>query len=476
MSVGASTQPKPEAKLQPVIHEETVANGENAVQLGLELSAISSDFTTGANVTVTIPLRANDGLTYRGMMLFGDGFIITCEQAKDLGLGKVKGIEKHIRAYRNGRDLTDRPRDVMVIDFFGLTTDEARTQFPKLYEHVLRNVKPDRDVNREPKIRENWWLFGRPRPELRPALVGLKSFVAIVETSKHRIFQFLDASILPDNKLVVIALEDPFDLGVLSSRIHTTYALAAGSWLGVGNDPVYAKSRCFDPFPFPDCTEKQKEKIRALADELDAHRKRAQAQHGLGLTDIYNVLAKVRVGTALTAREKLLHDQALVSTLRQLHDDLDAAVAAAYGWPWPLTDAEILEKVVALNAARAAEEAQGIVRWLRPDYQKPLFAGEKQSALGLADAPTTESAKKSAGAKKPSGKPAATKKTLWPKTLSDRVRAVETALAAEEQPATAAELTTRFARADAAVIAEILQTLVTLGRARPGDTKGTFVR
>jgi hypothetical protein len=240
-------------------------------------------------------------------------------------------------------------------------------------------------------------------------------------------------------------------------------------------------------------------KIRALAEELDAHRKRAQAQHGLGLTDIYNVLVKVRGRDAsprrplnapadgplgerslppvvLTAKDKALHDAALVSTLKQLHDDLDAAVAAAYGWPWPLADAEILERVVALNAARAAEEAQGIVRWLRPDYPKPLFAGEKQSALGLADAPTTESAKKSAGAKKPSGKPAATKKTLWPKTLSDRVRAVETALAAEEQPATAAELTTRFARADAAVIAEILQTLVTLGRARPGDTKGTFVR
>ena len=318
MSVGASSLPKavgaglprdsgaepsrgkpaPTAgQLQHVTHEEPDATGENAVQLGLDLGAISPDFTTGTNVAVTLPLKANDGLTYRGMMLFGDGFIITSEQAKELGLGKVKGLEKHIRTYRNGRDLTDTPRDAMVIDLFGLTPEEVRARFPKVYEHVLTNVKPDRDQNREPKIKENWWLFGRPRPELRPALAGLRRYVAIVETSKHRIFQFLDAAILPDNKLVVIALADAFHLGVLSSRVHTTYALISGSWLGVGNDPVYAKTRCFDPFPFPDCTAQQKEKIRALADSLDAHRKRAQAQHGIGLTDIYNVLEKVRAAS-----------------------------------------------------------------------------------------------------------------------------------------------------------------------------------
>jgi hypothetical protein len=58
----------------------------------------------------------------------------------------------------------------------------------------------------------------------------------------------------------------------------------------------------------------------------------------------------------------------LVSVLRQPHDDLDAAVFAAYGWPPTLNDAEILERLVALNAERAKEEASGLVRWLRPHY------------------------------------------------------------------------------------------------------------
>ena len=71
----------------------------------------------------------------------------------------------------------------------------------------------------------------------------------------------------------------------------------------------------------------------------------------------------------LTAKEKLIHDQGLVSVLKQLHDDLDAAVFAAYGCPATLADAEILERLVTLNAERAAEGKRGVIHWLRPEYQ-----------------------------------------------------------------------------------------------------------
>jgi hypothetical protein len=39
------------------------------------------------------------------------------------------------------------------------------------------------------------------------------------------------------------------------------------------------------------------------------------------------------------------------------HKKLDAAVAAAYGWPADLSDDQILERLLALNLERAAEEA-----------------------------------------------------------------------------------------------------------------------
>jgi len=466
--------------------EET---GENVVQLALDLGTISADLTSGAAITATQPLQANEGLSSPGVKLHGSGFIVTADEAKTLGLGKTKGLEQHIRPYRNGRDLTDRPRGVLVIDLFGLTADEVRTRFPKVYEHVLRTVKPERDAKADSKdgaaYARLWWLHGKPRSELRPALADLPRYIATFETGKHRFFQFLESEILPDNMLIAIGLSDAFHLGVLSSRIHVVYSLAAGGRLGVGNDPRYNKTRCFDPFPFPDCTTQQKERIRKLAEELDAHRKRVQQQHGLGLTDIYNVLGKLRAGTVLSTKERALHDAALVSTLKHLHDELDAAVADAYGWPWPLADEEILERVVALNAARADEEAAGTIRWLRPEYQIPRFAKEKSAQTDL---PLPGDAKAKPAKKPKAGKPAANvgsnpaaaarprRKLAWPKTLAERAKAVESALAAEAAPVTPAELATRFARAKPDDVAEILDTLRALGRARSGDRRGTFLR
>jgi hypothetical protein len=203
-------------------------------------------------------------------------------------------LEKHIPPYRNGRDLMAVPRGVMVIDLFGLEADDVRKRFPEVYQHLLQTVKPERDTNNRAAYRDNWWIFGEPRKDLRPALVGLSRYIATVETAKHRVCQFLDGSILPDNKLVVIGLDNPFCLGVLSSRVHVTWALRAGGWLGVGNDSVYVKTRCFDPFPFPDCPDDLQQKIAAAAEEMDAHRKARQSVHpGLTLTQMYNVLEKL---------------------------------------------------------------------------------------------------------------------------------------------------------------------------------------
>ncbi|HRG56839.1 MAG TPA: hypothetical protein PLG56_12410, partial [Lacunisphaera sp.] len=361
---------------------------------------INADLSTGADVSRAVALQANERLSVNGMMLAGRGFVVTHDEAKELGVGSVPELAHRIRPIRNGRDLTDKSRNLFVIDMFGLDHIAVRKQFPAVYDHLIRTVKPERDANARTKLREDWWLFGEVRKTLRAAIAGLPRYIATAETAKHRIFLFLPADIVPEHKLVAIALDDGFRLGVLSSQIHVVFALAAGSWLGVGNDPVYAKSRCFDPFPFPDCTEKQKDRIRKLAEELDAHRKRVQAKHGLGLTDIYNVLEKVRAGEELSAKDKAIHDAALVATLRQLHDDLDRAVAEAYGWPWPLTEAEILQRVVGLNAARAAEEKAGVVRWLRPDYQAK---GELMLEGGSAHRPKAKPAK----AKKPG-------KLAWP--------------------------------------------------------------
>ena len=166
---------------------------------------------------------------------------------------------------------------------------------------------------------------------------------------------------------------------------------------------------------------------------------------------------------SLTEKEKQIHDAGLVSVLRQLHDDLDAAVFAAYGWPATLTDAEILDRVVALNAERAKEEASGLIRWLRPEYQNPQGTQAHQAALAiptLTPHPSTLNPRR---------------KLPWPKTMAERVKAVNVALAGVKQPVTAAEVAKAFARVKPGDVGEILETLCTMGHARRGKAEGTFL-
>ena len=191
-----------------------------------------------------------------------------------------------------------------------------------------------------------------------------------------------------------------------------------------------------------------------------------QAQHpGLTLTGMYNVLEKLRAGEALNAKEKQIHDAGLVSVLRQLHDDLDAAVFAAYGWPTSLTGAEILDRLVALNGERSKEEASGLVRWLRPAYQNPGGARGQQGALAVGEA--------GVGKHRKSGKKMG--KLAWPKTMAERVMAVSGALAGVKEAVTAADVAGGFSRAKATDVGEILETLCAVGRAHRGKVAGTFL-
>lgn len=284
-----------------------------------------------------------------------------------------------LKPYRAGRDLTTRPRDTYVIDFAYMEETEARA-FPLVFDIVRDRVKPERDANRREVLRKFWWRFGWPRREMRDALRGLARYIVTTETTKYRVFHFLDAEVAADHGIVCIASDESWVLGVLSSQIHVQWSLAAGGRLGVGNDPRYTKTACFDPFPFPEATAEQRQKIGALADRLVAHRAEAlQASEKVTITKLYNVLEKLRTNAPLTADEHELHRLTACGTLLDLHDALDVAVADAYGWAWPEPPALVLERLVALHGRRVAEEQAGTVRWLRPAYQQPRFgdrAGE----------------------------------------------------------------------------------------------------
>lgn len=456
-----------DGKLCTVLSETGLDTDQPQIELRENKGRINSDLTIGADTGQASGLQANSGLSSRGMMLFGKGFLVSRTEAELLGLGRRAGLEKHIRTYRNGRDLMARPRGAMAIDLCGLQPDEVRERFPEVYQHLLRTVKTERDHNRDADIKARWWLFGRTRDEIRPALAPLQRYIATVETAKHRIFQFLDASILPDNKILAIALSDAHTLGVLSSRIHQTWYLASAGKRGVyERDAVYVKSRCFDPFPFPDASEHQREAIRRPAEALDALRKQVLAEHpDLTLTKLYNLREALLAGYALNAAEADIRDRGLVMILDEHHEALDAAVAAAYGWPADLAEEEILARLVALNRQRAQEEAQGVVRWLRPDYQRPRFGtpgrmGEQiEAAL-------------------PVPAPAAATRPAFPADAVGRVAAVLAALAGTSAPIDAASIAGRFRqglRVERA-IRDILISLARVGEISTVDGGHSFAR
>src|SRR3546814_16028234 len=73
-----------------------------------------------------------------------------------------------------------------------------------------------------------------------------------------------------------------------------------------------------------------------------------------------------------------------IDIIAELHDRIDDAVADSYGWPRDLSDEAIVERLVALNAERHAEEQAGKIRWLRPDYQIPKAGLTQLAAKGQA--------------------------------------------------------------------------------------------
>ena len=159
----------------------------------------------------------------------------------------------------------------------------------------------------------------------------------------------------------------------------------------------------------------------------------------------------------LNTKEQTIHEQGLISILKQLHDDLDKAVFDAYGWPSTLTDEEILQRLVDLNAERTAEETKGHVRWLRPEYQAPDEVQPIQADLINEDAQSIV-------------QPAIAEKITWPKPLKDRATTVRSVLASFETPVGVGEVAGGFngrkTKKRLSEIEDILDMLVALGQVR----------
>ena len=187
----------------------------------------------------------------------------------------------------------------------------------------------------------------------------------------------------------------------------------------------------------------------------------------------------------IDCHRRAIHEHGLVSILASLHDELDTCVLEASGWSdlapalvgkpggtLPLDDpdeaqaaaqAELLTRLLTLNAERAAEEARGLVRWLRPAFQNPSGAKastSEQIEADLGNALTPGPSLGGRGEKRPR-----------PGESPAQVRAVADVLAAARGPLSIEQVAARFSGRGAwkVRLPQLLETLTAIGQAHVTD-------
>jgi hypothetical protein len=378
------------------------------------------------------PLVANAGKAFQGCIPLGAGFFFSDDE---VGKGKANPIsemhrliakdrrnEERIFPYLGGEDVNTDPVHAYrrwTIDFNdfplrrkamaktwaamdaqergrcrlnGLVPpdypDPVAADWPDLLEVVERLVKPEREAQGREARKVRWWQFAEKAMGLRAAVAELPAVLAITQTSPHLAVSWLKSGSIYDQKLIVLSAPDAASFGACQSRIHEAWARAFAATTA-GDSLSYAPTDCFSTFPFPS------NRFSSLPDAATAyhhHRAAVMVDRNEGLTRTYN-----RFHDAAEAAPDIVR-------LRALHHDMDVAVLRAYGWddladraapeflaenteqdhryqgrlfwPTPFRD-EVLARLLALNAERAAEErAAGLNATPQCDHDKTEVTGD----------------------------------------------------------------------------------------------------
>ena len=279
-----------------------------------------------------------------------------------------------LKPWRNGRDLTRRPAGKWIIDFGWRMAEADAALYEEPFAWAKERVHPMRRRNRREAYRVHWWRHVEPRPGMWRALEGRPRYVATPTVAKHRLFVWCDARICPDHQLIVIARDDDTTFGILHSRFHELWSLRLGTSLE--DRPRYTPSTTFETFPFPEGLTPDTPAAEYAGDPRAA----AVAEAARRLVDLrgrwlhppewvewldepvpgYPRRAEPRgaaAAQALKQRTLTALYNARPRWLADAHAALDAAVAAAYGWPADVADDRVLRDLLDRNLAEPRGEA-----------------------------------------------------------------------------------------------------------------------
>ncbi len=362
--------------------------GKNAKNYAVTLldnqvvSEIYSDLTA-PNTTQTLdltkakPLAENANTAFIGTQKNG-AFDIAGDLAREWVKSSFNPNGKPnsdvLRPWANGMDIVRRYSDTWIIDFGVNMSEDDASLYEKPFEHVVKNVKPQRIDLRMKKRRECWWLHGASAGEMRNAIKPLSRFIISPRVSKYRLFTWMHTAILADSATVAIARDDDTTFGILHSRFHELWSLRLCTWLGKGNDPRYTPSTTFETFPFPEGltpnipASDYADNPHAQAIATATKRLNELRDNWLNPQELIKREPEIiagypdRILPINAEAEKELKKRTLTNLYNQkpqwlikAHENLDKAVATAYGWQTDLKDDEILEKLLALNLERSAK-------------------------------------------------------------------------------------------------------------------------
>jgi type II restriction/modification system DNA methylase subunit YeeA len=353
---------------------------------GRPVARIYSDLTAkthdgaGSDLTKASRLHENRATAFVGTVKAG-AFDIKGDEARKLLLLPLNPNGRPnadvIRPWANGLDVVRRPQDKWIIDFGVDTPEGDAALFEQPFKLVLERVRPDRSKVRRPRYRNFWWLQAEPCVGMREGLRTVPRCVVTPALAKHRLFVWLSAIGCPDHQLIVVARDDDTTFGILHSRFHEQWALRLGTSLE--DRPRYTPSTTFETFPFPDgltpnipaasyASDPRAQAIAAAARRLNELR-----EAWLNPPDLVRREPEVvpgfpdRIVPVNDAAAKQLKKRTLTNLynerptwLRDAHAALDAALAAAYGWPADIADDEALARLFALNQERAARDTGGV--------------------------------------------------------------------------------------------------------------------
>ena len=265
------------------------------------------------------PLTANQSGSFIGSFVNGIGFVLTSEEAQNL-------IEQNPRnkyvlfPYLIGQDLNSSPTQSpsrWVINFFDWSLEKAET-YTEPIEIVRKKVYPVRAKVRRKAHRKYWWHYGDKRPALYRAIAPLQRVLIIAQTSKTLAFTFVPKGIVYSHMTVVIASDKAWWFTLLQSNHHIAWVLQYASSLK--GDARYIPRDCFETFPFPKISNPETHSIGEIGEAYHEYRRQLMLNRQEGLTKTYNRYHNPEETAAGIAR------------LRELHVEMDQAVAAAYGW------------------------------------------------------------------------------------------------------------------------------------------------